>query len=106
MVKIESHKKNPLLKREEAWIVVEHQGKPTPTRAQLIDEAAKAMKSDKDLVIVDKIFSNAGKAESRARVFAYSKKEDMPKEKIERMKRRMGLAKAKEPSAPAEPQAA
>ena len=92
-VKVESHKKNPLLKREEAWILIEHNGKPTPKRADIIDEAAKAMKADKELVIVDKIFSREGAAASRVRVFAYSKKEEVPATKAEKMKRRLGLAK-------------
>jgi ribosomal protein S24E len=95
--KIESHKKNPLLHREEAWIVVEHSGKPTPKRAELIDEAAKVLKADKELVIVDKIYSKEGAAASRARVYAYSKKEDMPVQKVEKMKRRLGLAKPATP---------
>ncbi len=100
--KIESHRKNPLLKREEAWIVVEHEGKATPKRAGVIEEVSKAMKADKQLVIIDKIFSREGKASSRARVFVYAKKEDIPAAKAEKMKRRMEIAK-KEEAAPAEP---
>jgi small subunit ribosomal protein S24e len=95
--KVESHKKNPLLRREEAWIVIEHEGKPTPKRADIIEEAAKAMKADKELVIVDKIFSKEGRAASNARVYVYSKKEDMPAAKVEKMKRRMGIAKPETP---------
>ena len=91
--KVESHKKNPLLNREEAWIVVEHEGKATPKRADLIDEASKHMKAGKELVIVDKIFSSKGRAVCRARVFAYAKAEDIPAAKSEKMKRRLGLAK-------------
>ena len=93
MVKIEAHKKNPLLNREEAWIVIEHEGKATPRRTDIIEEAAKAMKADKNLMIVDKIFSREGKASSKARVLVYSKKEDIPADKSEKMKRRLGIAK-------------
>ncbi len=100
--KIESHKKNPLLKREEAWIVLEHEGKATPKRADIIEEAAKAMKADRELVIIDKIFSREGKAASSTRVFVYARKEDIPAAKAEKMKIRMGLAK-KEKAASAEP---
>lgn len=95
-VKIESHKKNPLLKREEAWISIEHKGKPTPKRTDIIEDAAKALKADKEFVIVDKIFSKGGKAASNVRVLVYSKKEDIPAAKAEKMKRRMGLAKKEE----------
>jgi len=91
--KVESRKKNPLLKREEAWIVLEHEGKATPKRADIIDEAAKAMKADKELIIIDKIFSREGKAASKARVLVYAKRGDMPAAKVEKMKRRLGIAK-------------
>jgi small subunit ribosomal protein S24e len=100
-VKIESHKKNPLMKREEAWVVVEHEGKATPRRSEIIEETAKSMKADKDLLIIDKIFSSDGKAASRARVYLYYKKEEIPSEKAEKMKRRMGLAKKEEAAVPA-----
>lgn len=92
-VKVESHKKNPLLKREEAWIVLEHEGKATPKRADMIDEAANVMKADKELIIIDKIFSREGKAASMARVLVYEKKELIPAAKAEKMKRRLGIAK-------------
>ena len=102
--KVEQHKKNPLLKREEAWIMIEHEGKATPKRIDIIEEAAKAMKADKGLMIIDKIFSREGKAASSARVFVYAKKEDIPAAKAEKMKRRMGLAKKEgSEAAPAEP---
>lgn len=91
--KVEQHRKNPLLRREEAWIVIEHEGKATPKRADIIEEAAKAMKADRELLIIDKIFSREGKAASSARVFVYAKKEDIPAVKAEKMKRRMGLVK-------------
>jgi len=103
-VKIESRRKNPLLKREEAWIVIEHEGKATPKRADIIGEAAKAMKADKELLIIDKIFSREGKAASAARVLVYEKSDLIPAAKAEKMKRRLGLAKKEgAEAAPAEP---
>lgn len=98
---VESRKKNPVLRRDEAWILLEHEGKPTPKRADIIEEAAKALKADRELVIVDKIFSREGKAASRVRAYAYSAKGDMPPSKVERSKRRMGLAKKEDAAAPA-----
>ena len=100
MTKIESHKKNPLLKREEALVIMEHEGKATPKRADIIEEAAKALKADRGLVIVDKISSREGRAASSARVLVYNKKEDIPAVKSEKMLKRMGLLK-KEEAAPA-----
>jgi len=98
--KIENQRKNPLLRREEAWVLIEHEGKATPKRADIIDETAKAMKADKELLIVDKIFSKEGRAASRARVFVYAKAEELPAAKVEKMKRRLGLAKKEGEAAP------
>ena len=95
-VKVEMHRKNPLLKRDEAIIVINHAGKPTPKRAEIIDDAAKALKADKELVIIDEMFSKEGVASTRARIYAYHKKEDMPASKVQKMMRRMGLLKKEE----------
>ena len=99
---VQEHRKNPLLKREEAWVLVEHPGKATPKREEIVKDAAKALKAKEDLVIVDKIFSFTGRMASRARVFVYSKKEDIPKEKLEKMARRMKRKEAKPEEKPAE----
>ena len=92
---VQEHRKNPLLKREEAWVLVEHPGKATPKREEIVKDAAKALKAKEDLVIVDKIFSFTGRMASRARVFVYSKKEDIPKEKLEKIARRTKRKEAK-----------
>jgi len=88
-----SQKKNPLMSREEAWVCLEHAGKPTPPRAEIIAEAAKHFKAKEDCVIIDKIFSETGKAASRVKVLVYPKAEAVPKDKMEKMKIRMGLVK-------------
>ncbi|MBL7206142.1 MAG: hypothetical protein ISS36_00915 [Candidatus Aenigmarchaeota archaeon] len=88
MAEILEQKKNPLLKREESWILIEHKGKPTPKRDEILSEISKVLKSKDELIIIDKVFSQKGKSASRVKVLAYSKKEDIPESKLEKMKRR------------------
>jgi len=88
-----NQKKNPLMNREEAWIRIDHSGKPTPPRKDIIADVAKQFKAKEDCVIVDKIFSEAGIAASRVKVLVYPKSDAVPKAKMDKMKIRMGLMK-------------
>lgn len=78
-----------MMKREEFMISLEHTGKATPSRHEVLPEVSKLTKTDKDLIIIDKIFSMHGKSESKIKVFVYESKSDIPKEKLEKMQRRM-----------------
>lgn len=102
-LKIVEKKKNPLLKREEVHAVFEHQGKPTPPRKDILPPLEKALGAKKELILVDKIFSIKGKGESKLKVFVYSKKEDIPKDKLEMIQKRMEKAKKAKEEKPAEP---
>ena len=86
-MKIAKHsmKENPLLKRKDAWFSVEHAGQPTPSRKQLLQEAAKAMAADEELVIIDRILTDVGQASSRLKVMVYADKAGIPKAKLEKM---------------------
>lgn len=101
-VKILDQKKNPLLKREEVHAVFEHTGKPTPPRKDILPLLEKALRAKKDLILIDKIFSIKGKGESKLKVFVYSKKDDIPKDKLEVIQKRMEKKKAKPEEKPAE----
>ncbi len=102
-VEILEQKKNPLLKREEVSVSLEHPGKATPSRKEILPELAKALKSREDLLIIDKIFSVPGKNISEARVLAYKKKDEIPKNKLEKMKGRMAPRKKAAAPAPEAP---
>lgn len=101
-LKVTEEKKNPLLKRKEAWMHLEHTGKPTPARKDLIKDAAKALKAKEDLIIIDKIFSEKGKGATKVKALVYSKKDDIPKALADKMERRLGLKKEGEEEKPAE----
>lgn len=99
-MEIINEKKNPVLKRDEHRIRLEHKGKATPSRFELAKEVSRLLKTKEDLIIIDKILSRRGKQESDVYVLSYKKTDDMPKYKAEKMK-----ARAKEPKkaeAPAE----
>jgi small subunit ribosomal protein S24e len=102
-LEVETRKKNPLMNREEAWVRFDHEGKATPPRKEILKDIARQMKAKDDCIIIDKIFSTTGKAVSRAKVFVYKKKDEIPKAKLEKMQRRMERKeKAPEAGAPKE----
>jgi ribosomal protein S24E len=101
-LKIVEKKKNPLLKREEVRALFEHQGKPTPPRKDILPPLEKALGAKKELILIDKIFSIKGKGESKLKVFVYSKKEDIPKDKLEVIQKRMEKAKKAKEKEPEE----
>ncbi len=92
------HKKNPLMHREEILVGLDHSGKPTPNRKDIMSELVKKLKTKEDLIIIDKIFTTTGKSASEARVLVYKKPGDIPKYKIEKMKRRMEKKKKEKPA--------
>lgn len=97
-IEVKEQKKNPLLKREEVLVSLEHAGKATPSRKEMLPELAKVLKSKEELIIVDKIFSAPGKSASQARILLYSKKDEIPAGKLEKMKKRMAPKKAAAPA--------
>lgn len=94
-VKIVERKKNPLFRREEVEALLEHIGKPTPPRQNILPSLEKSLNVKADLIIINKIFSVKGKGESKLKVFVYSKKDDIPKEKLELIEKRKEKKKAK-----------
>jgi ribosomal protein S24E len=98
-MEIVKDKKNPAMKRDEHIISLEHKGKATPSRHEIMKEVAKLLKAKEDLIIVDKIISNKGVQSSMVYVLSYRKKDDVPKYKLEKMNARMEKAKARREAA-------
>jgi len=84
-----SEKDNPLMKRKEYWLMVDHAGKETPNRHDLLPAIAKKLGSKEDLTLLDKIFTERGAAQSRVKVMVYSKKDDFPAGKLARQERKV-----------------
>ncbi len=90
--------------REEVLIGLDHSGKPTPNRKEILSIVAKEVKAKEDIIIIDKIFNKTGKSASEARVFVYKKPGDVPKYKIEKMKRRLEKKEKPVPKPEAKPE--
>ena len=94
-------KENPLLERQEIEVLIKHSSAATPKRADVLVELAKKLKTDQDLLIVETIKTHKGEAHTTGRVLAYSKKESIPKAKLEKMLKRITKKKKGEAPAPA-----
>ena len=84
-----NQRKNPLMNRDEYMISLDHGGKATPSRHDILKEVAKDIKVKEDLVIIDKIITRTGASASDIVVSVYRKRDDIPKGKLEKMERRM-----------------
>lgn len=100
-MKIVSEKENPLLKRREVVAEISHPGASTPPRKEMLAGLSKSLKTKESLIVVDKIFTRKGSPSCEARVLVYKKEEDIPKEKLEKQKRRS--EKKKKPLAEEKP---
>jgi len=100
-IEVVSQKKNQLLGREEAEVRISHHGQRTPSRQEMLKGISLALKAGESSIIIDRIITLTGEPISVARVLAYENKDAMPKYKLEKMKRRMKLAK-EEAAKPAE----
>jgi ribosomal protein S24E len=106
-IEIKERKRNSLMKREEALISIEHGGRATPNRKQILDEVSKLFKSNPETIIIDRIITQGGKPRSDIKTFVYSKKEDIPPWRLSKMEQRLSKKKKEEPpevppAAPAE----
>lgn len=105
-LKILEHKKNALMGRDEIKAVVEHHGKPTPTREDILPSLENVLKANAEHIIVEKIFTMKGKGESLVKAYLYENKEKMPKYKLDVLKKRADKKKNKAAGEAAEAPAA
>jgi ribosomal protein S24E len=105
-LEIVSRKENPLLDRTELEVLAHHAGKPTPTRDEVREHVAAAMKAKKDVVLVDHMETAFGTGLTRGYVKVYKNKEAA--NAIEREPIRLRNASGKGAAAPKkeEPKAA
>jgi len=92
---IRERKKNLLMKRDEALILINHSGKATPDRIQVLSEAAALLKGRPDNIIIDRIITHGGSTVSEAKVLSYSRKEDIPEWRLKKMERRVSKIKGR-----------
>lgn len=95
-IEVVSQKKNPLLKRSEVMLRADHSGNPTPSRYELLDTISSTLKTQKEKIIIERIITKPGAGISEIKVHAYEKQEEIPKHKLEKMKRRTKPPKKEE----------
>jgi ribosomal protein S24E len=105
-LEIRERKRNALMKREEATVSIEHGGKATPNRRQVLAEVAKLLGARPEGIIIDRIITPGGRTTSEARVLAYSRKEDVPAWRLKRMEQRLAKTKKAEERPPEKPEEA
>ena len=83
-----NEKDNPLLKRKELSIKIEHDGSATPKKAELQQLVAKEFKKDVEQVDIRNIFSDSGISSSKAKVFLWEEKKVADLSKIVKEKKK------------------
>lgn len=85
-IDITKEKENPLLKRKEISVKIDHPEEATPSKAALQQLVAKQLNVEIEKTDVRYIFSGTGTASSRAAVFLWNEKkvEDLSKIKKEK----------------------
>ena len=71
-IEVLSTEKNSLLNRDELNILVRHHNEPTPKRSQILSLLSKQLKKEAQLIILDHLNNNFGRAESTGYVKVYS----------------------------------
>jgi ribosomal protein S24E len=92
---IKGKNKNPLMKRDEIVVSIDHAGKATPNRILVLSEIAKLVKSNPENIIIDRIITPGGSTVSEVKVFSYSKKDDIPGWRLKKMEQRASKIKGK-----------
>ena len=98
---IKDKKKNPLMKRDEVIVSIDHAGKATPNRLLVLSEIAKLVKNKPENIIINRITTPGGSTVSEVKVFSYSKKDDIPEWRLKKMEQRASKKKGKEEPKPA-----
>lgn len=80
-VNIVEKKENPFLERTDLKVLVKHSSQPTPTREEIIKQISGKLKADASKVVIDYIFTETGKSESKVKAKVYKGKPPVRKVK-------------------------
>lgn len=92
-MEIKETKENTVLKRTEVRFVIDHDGEPTPKKAAVVEEIAKAMKAKKECVVLKNIDSVYGSGKSNGYAKVYKSKDDAQAIEPEYILKRNGIQK-------------
>lgn len=104
--KIVKKENNPVFKRDVVKIEIEHFGSNTPNRQLILKEAGKLLKTDEELIMIQKISTVYGSAKCIVKVHVYKKRKDLEKNEppylIKRLAKKEEEKKEEAPKAPEE----
>ncbi len=95
-MKIVKKEKSKLLPRIDIIAEASHVDKRTPSVEEVKEELSKSLKVDKELILVDHIYSEFGSGNSKVIAYAYDSKEEMEKVTKKGKKQKEAEAKAAE----------
>ena len=76
-MKIIKQEKSKLLPRIDVVALEDHMEKRTPSMNEVKEELSKILKVEKDLILIDSIYSRFGKGESKIVAYVYDTKKDL-----------------------------
>ena len=88
-IDITSEKENPLMRRKSYWLRVEHAGRQTPNRHELMPAVLKKLSSKPEETVISKIFSQAGVAVSNVKAVVYKDAKAVPAGANDRQERKV-----------------
>ncbi|PIU61314.1 hypothetical protein COX58_02800 [archaeon CG_4_10_14_0_2_um_filter_Archaea_38_6] len=100
--KIVDKNDNPLMKREEVRIEIEHFGEKTPDRKIILAESAKLLNKDEKLISVNKIRTFYGESKCMIRVHVYKNSKDLENNEPKYLIKRNTFEEKKEEAKPEE----
>lgn len=86
-ISIINERENPFLKRKEIYIEINHSDKSTPAKAALQALLSKEFKKEVEHIDIRNIFSDYGKAKSKAKVFLWEEKKAKDLSKVKKEKK-------------------
>lgn len=84
---IANEKENPLMKRKELMVSVDHASEATPSKAAIQQALAKDLSKELEFIEVKDIFSGNGEANSKAKVFIWEEKKAPDYSKVVKVKK-------------------
>jgi ribosomal protein S24E len=84
---IVSEKENPMMKRRELNVSIEHGSAATPSKATVQQHLAKELSKELEFIEVKDIFSDNGESGSKARVFVWEDKKAPDYSKVVKVKK-------------------
>ena len=98
-MKILNKTETPLLARTSFQIIVEHLGKPTPSKVQIMKELTQELQTKENLLVIKKIETKFGQEKSKITAYVYKTEKDLQDIEVKNKKVKKKAENAKEEEA-------